>query len=772
MERITRPALCITLSLLFVLCCGFVRPALSGVVYVDLNAPGTVQDGKSWSTAFTAVQTSIDSANSGDEIWVVKGRYLENLTLKSGVSLYGGFNGTETARAQRNVSGNTTILDGAGTASEVNSFVEGPILDGFAIRTGDVAMQAGSGVTVYLGTLTIANCTFNNNSRGLFVYGAGTAIVANCNFSGNRDGAGIDRSGTASFSSCSFTGNGNGVYGTDSGKATLTGCTLTGNDVGVSLYTNSTASISNCAFSGNGDSLIAMSGSTMTVSNSAFSHGHDGRNGVTLRESTATITGCSITGAIYGILQYPSSTATVTNSILAFNRIGIWRYDGATLELSHSDIFGNTVDLWNVADPIGTNGNINRDPLFKGLTNGDLHLLRGSPCIDAGDDLGVAPGSFDLDGNPRISGRHVDIGAFERQPPAPWSSNLGAVVKGGVTVTEGIAYVGGGDGKLSARSTEDGSAVSGFPVDISAAVGATVMLPSRPAVYYGKTGKAVYLTTDRGDVVRVLPNGTVAWQVRPLPGQTVSTPAVTPDGKVFVNLSTGSGPFNNYVFKLDEATGTPLSLSPFLGYTNAGDLGDFSPAASGRYLYVNAGWASGSGLTLLNQDNLTVRSSFAGGERCLSPMLVGNDLILASKGGKVWKMNAVTLNPDLGFGHFGVADIGSPITAAPFADAGGNVYLGTANGRILKWAPGSASFQPFYAANGRIAGLTINRTAGVLAFGTSSGSFVQVPLSQPSSATTTTLGGPVSTGTVYDSLADRFIVVTDSGVLSGYPSAR
>jgi hypothetical protein len=266
--------------------------------------------------------------------------------------------------------------------------------------------------------------------------------------------------------------------------------------------------------------------------------------------------------------------------------------------------------------------------------------------------------------------------------------------------------------------------------------------------------------------------GQVAWHIRPLPGQTMSTPAVTPAGEVFVNLATGSGPFDNYVFKLDEATGRPLTLSPFLGYTNVNDLGDFSPAANGRYLYVNAGWGSRSGLTVLNQDNMTVRSSFAAGEQCLPPLVLGADLILASKGGKVLKLNAVTLNPDLGFGRFGIADVGSQISAAPFADAAGNVYLGTADGRILKRPAGAPSFKPFYATSGCIAGLTINRAAGVLGFGTSTGSFVQVPLDNPAGAVSDSPGGPISTGTVYESLTDRFIFVTDNGVLCGYPSAK
>ena len=60
-------------------------------------------------------------------------------------------------------------------------------------------------------------------------------------------------------------------------------------------------------------------------------------------------------------------------------------------------------------------GNINTDPLFVDLANGDLHLSSGSPCINAGDDAAVPKGTTtDLDGNPRFIGT-VDMGAYEFQ---------------------------------------------------------------------------------------------------------------------------------------------------------------------------------------------------------------------------------------------------------------------------------------------------------------------------------------------------------------------
>jgi hypothetical protein len=58
--------------------------------------------GDSWSNAYRKVQTAINAAYAGDEIWVAAGTYVEMITLKKDVALYGGFSGVETQRDQRN----------------------------------------------------------------------------------------------------------------------------------------------------------------------------------------------------------------------------------------------------------------------------------------------------------------------------------------------------------------------------------------------------------------------------------------------------------------------------------------------------------------------------------------------------------------------------------------------------------------------------------------------------------------------------------------------
>jgi hypothetical protein len=110
-------------SILLVAVFGF---QLSGVVHANGGTvlyvqPSGLDSGgcDSWGNACT-LQYALGLAVSGDEVWVSAGTYHPtsgtdrtiSFVLISGVGVYGGFNGTESARQDRDPSANVTILSG------------------------------------------------------------------------------------------------------------------------------------------------------------------------------------------------------------------------------------------------------------------------------------------------------------------------------------------------------------------------------------------------------------------------------------------------------------------------------------------------------------------------------------------------------------------------------------------------------------------------------------------------------------------------------------
>ena len=197
------------------LCVFLSSAALADVIYVDLNATGS-NDGTSWANAFTDLQDALAASASADEIWVAAGTYLPTDTadrtlsfaMKNGVGIYGGFDGTEATRAERDPAANVTILSGdigvpASTADNSYHVVTtdgtvtlSSVLDGFSITAGQANGAEpdvrGGGMWMNGGSPTLANLKFVSNfassAGGGLRVSSGSAAMTNCSFLSNSVG--------------------------------------------------------------------------------------------------------------------------------------------------------------------------------------------------------------------------------------------------------------------------------------------------------------------------------------------------------------------------------------------------------------------------------------------------------------------------------------------------------------------------------------------------------------------------------------------------------
>ena len=132
---------------------------------VAVNGVSNSSCGTSWSNPCNLQYALNTLANAGDELWVRQGVYTpgtartSTFQLENGVPIYGGFDGTETARNQRNAdpSTNNTILSGdIGTAGAIadnvytvvtisGALANSYVLDGFTITAGNSNGGVGHG---------------------------------------------------------------------------------------------------------------------------------------------------------------------------------------------------------------------------------------------------------------------------------------------------------------------------------------------------------------------------------------------------------------------------------------------------------------------------------------------------------------------------------------------------------------------------------------------------------------------------------------------------
>lgn len=394
--------------------------ATAGVIYVNTAATGA-NDGSSWADAYTTVPPALSAAGSGDEIWVAAGTYKPTATadrtisfaLKNAVGVYGGFDGTETMRSERDPVANLTTLSGdigvPGVAND-NSYhvvtaaatvTATGVLDGFTVTAGQADgapvsnNDRGAGMWDNGGSPTLSRVTFAGNfaqgeGGGLRIT-SGAPLLLSCVFQGNSVG---------------FGGKGGGIYAGGGSSLTAQSCIFRSN------------SVSSATTGGGG---LETAGAPVTLINCIFAQNDP--NGVQLASVDGSlIVNCTFTAnAAYGAAFISSNSNTVSNSIF---------WDDFTGELCTGVCLGSaTVTYSDVEGGAGGAGNVDANPLFI-APPGDLRPGPSSPVVDAGNNSAV-PGGVILDvaGLPRffddpdvpdtgtgLTPPYVDMGAYERIP--------------------------------------------------------------------------------------------------------------------------------------------------------------------------------------------------------------------------------------------------------------------------------------------------------------------------------------------------------------------
>lgn len=354
-----------------------VNITLGGIYYVDFSATGSA-DGTSWANAFPDLQAALALAQPGEEIWVAAGRYVPGTTreasfvLPHGVAVYGGFNGSENFRNQRNIRANLTVLSGEIGDADLKtdntyhvvtsaSTYENPvdastILDGFTITGGyadleDGYTEKGGGLLSSDGTPTLINLNFVDNyalngGGALAVqFNHDPLVVANCSFSGNHT-----------------TYNAGGLANYE-GYVIVLNSSFTGNS------------------GGNGGGIVAMNESQTEIHNSILWENAGGQIGM---QGTAVVT------ATYSIVQggFSNGAHILTDDPLFLDADG------------PDDVFGTLDD--------------------------DLRLQAGSPALDAGDNTRLPTDAADTNGNGSTAETlpmDFEGDARTRDDPAPDNGN-------------------------------------------------------------------------------------------------------------------------------------------------------------------------------------------------------------------------------------------------------------------------------------------------------------------------------------------------------------
>jgi hypothetical protein len=431
------------------------------------------------------IQAAIDAAEPGDVVLVAPGTYVERIDFLgkeitvegsggAGVTtLDGGGEGSvvtfQSGETLASVLRGVTVTGGAGSAFETITFQGVVVVDvGGGIKVvdskarleacriaGNSAPAAGGGVFAHTSSIQVVDCEIVGNSTlggeaffsqvptgGGGIYARGGSLFEDCLIKDNT-GHGlcvnVDGSSTLVRSTIEGSTKAGIVYRSafpSLGTLRLTDCIVRGNsDGGVRAsvdgegFLTSAIFIDRCVIDGNTGGVLAAGLYVGTAAGHVFVNDSmitrntstsGGAGGLWIGGFWWSVTSCTIAGnvssGVGGAEAYGGSVNVFRNTI-------VWGNEGAQLVT-------NVTPAWcDVQGGFAGTEILDVDPHFVDAANGDFHLAPTSACQDAGDPS-ITSG-LDLDGDPRVLGGRVDIGADEATfDKGPWTF-VGHALAGG-----------------------------------------------------------------------------------------------------------------------------------------------------------------------------------------------------------------------------------------------------------------------------------------------------------------------------------------------------
>ena len=429
-----------------------------GRIYVDVDATGG-NNGSDWANAYNRIEDAVNLVTANEEIWVAEGTYTADVVIQNrlttilfdedGVSVYGGFAGTETAIDQRIIGQNETIFSGDLLGNDLQN------VDFNETTRGENTMNV---VWIEADNITLDGLTISGG-------------FANANPGVRKLGAGIYKEFTATnltINQCIIKDNvaddgAGGLYFRQEANAAGSGFLKITNTIfqnnlsvygaGIYSYVNGgftlNIEISNCIFNGNvtknrgtnegfagSSAWIRSIGSTSTLNLDLINNVHVNNEDLAVRAGinnfTRTTLGIGQTNGVFN--------ANVANSIFYENS-----NPAGNNAVSISSVIDTISDIITVKNSIDADGfsnipaqdqtsNITSNPLFTDFANADFSLQATSPAVDSGDNASVVY-PLDFNNNSRQFNGTVDMGAFELNsvPPTTVTLTINAPVGNGTT---------------------------------------------------------------------------------------------------------------------------------------------------------------------------------------------------------------------------------------------------------------------------------------------------------------------------------------------------